>query len=252
MLRSLWVWFVALLMTVTVGPILIIGAYLRFPDRVHDWGPRFWCKIVIGTAKSPVTVHGLENIRRDGPQIITANHQSMFDVFVIALHVPVRYHFVAKKEIRAIPVFGKAVEAAGHIFIDRGNRALAIESLKVAGRKIKEKGSTAVTYPEGTRSLTGDLQKFKKGPFVMAIESGVPIVPTVVDGVFNILPKKGIRIRPHPIAIVFGKPIETEGYEEEDRDALMVRVHAIMAEMLARLRAPEDYAGPRWLTAAAI
>ena len=251
MIRSLWVLFVAVLMTLLVGPLAIVGAYVGLTDRYYDWAPRFWAKMVLKAAASPVTVHGLDNIDRDGPQIICANHQSMFDVFAIAISLPVPYHFVAKKELRAIPIFGKAVEAAGHIFIDRGNRTAAIESLERAGRKIQEEGSTAITYPEGTRSLTGDLQRFKKGPFVMAIESGVPIVPTVVDGVFDILPKKGLRVRPHPITVVFGKPIETSGYSHRDRDALNLRVHAVMAELLAELRAPDGYEGPSRLKASA-
>ena len=83
-------------------------------------------------------------------------------------------------------------------------------------------------------------------PFVMATEAGVPSVPTVVDGVFGILPKKGFRIRPHPITIRFGEPIDTSGYTHADRDALIARVHAIMADMLGDLRAPQGYSGPEW------
>lgn len=249
MLRSLWVLFVAVLMTVTIGPIAIIGAYFGLTDRFYDWGPRIWAKMVLRAANSPVTVRGLENLRLDGPQIICSTHQSMFDVFAIAISVPVRYLYVAKKELRSIPIFGKAVEAAGHVFIDRGKRAAAIESLKEAGRKIEELGRTVITYPEGTRSLTGDLQPFKKGPFVMAIEAGVPIVPAVVGGVFDILPKKGMRIRPHPITVVFGEPIATSGYTHKKREALNARVHAVMAEMLAELRAPEGYEGPKMIKA---
>lgn len=241
MLRSIWVYLAATFMTVFVGLPMIFR-----PRRFGDWGPRLWAKVVLRAAKSPVTATGLENIRLDGPQIITANHQSMFDVFALAIVLPVRYHFVAKKELRSIPIFGVAVEAAGHIFIDRKNKAAAIESLKAAGRRIEDTGSTAITYPEGTRSRTGDLQPFKKGPFVMAIEAGVPIVPTVVDGVFEILPKKGFRIRPHPITIRFGEPIDTSGYTHADRDALIARVHAIMADMLGKLRAPQGYSGPEW------
>ncbi|UCC49289.1 MAG: 1-acyl-sn-glycerol-3-phosphate acyltransferase, partial [Gemmatimonadota bacterium] len=160
-----------------------------------------------------------------------------------------RYHFVAKKEIRRIPIFGRASEAAGHVFVDRGNRIAAVESLKLAGRRIEEEMSTAVVFPEGTRSLTGDLQRFKKGPFIMAIEAGVPIVPTVVAGTFQILPKRGFRLRPQPITVWFGKPVDSRLYGHDDRDALIARVHAQIAEMMGELRAPEGYSGPRRLAA---
>ena len=117
----------------------------------------------------------------------------------------------------------------------------------MAARRIVEEDSSAVVYPEGTRSLTGDLQKFKKGPFVMAIEAGVPMVPVVVDGTFEILPKRGFRLRPQPITVKFGQPVDTQRFSHENRDALIARVHAQMAEMLAQLRAPEGYTGPRRL-----
>jgi 1-acyl-sn-glycerol-3-phosphate acyltransferase len=123
----------------------------------------------------------------------------------------------------------------------------AVESLKLAARRIREANSTAVVFPEGTRSLTGDLQRFKKGPFIMAIEAGVPIVPTVVDGTFSILPKRGFRLRPQPITVYFGKPVDSSRFAHEDRDGLIARVHAQMAEMLAELRAPEGYTGPQRL-----
>lgn len=251
MIRTLWVTFAAVFATLTFGSLAIMYGYVGFPKGVRNWGMRRWTRMVLKAAASSVTVHGLENIDESGPQIITANHQSMFDVFALAACLPVRYHFVAKRELSRIPVFGRAAAGAGNIYIDRGDRASAIESLKRAGRRIREENSTAITYPEGTRSLTGDLQKFKKGPFVMAIEAGVPIVPTVVDGVFDILPKRGLRVRPHPITVRFGEPIDTRVYRREareDRDALMLRVHAVMAEMLAELRAPEGYSGPRRLS----
>jgi 1-acyl-sn-glycerol-3-phosphate acyltransferase len=173
----------------------------------------------------------------------------MWDVWTVAANLPVRNHFVAKKEIRKIPIFGRASEAAGHVFVDRGHRASAVESLKIAGRRIKEENSTAVTFPEGTRSLTGDLQRFKKGPFIMAIEAGVHVVPTVIDGTFEILPKRGFRLHPQPITLQYGKPVDARRFGHEDRDALIMRVHAEMAEMLAKLRAPEGYKGPQRLTA---
>ncbi|HSG82522.1 MAG TPA: lysophospholipid acyltransferase family protein, partial [Gemmatimonadota bacterium] len=197
---------------------------------------------------TPVTVIGAENVDLEEPQVIACNHQSMWDVWALAVSIPRRNHFVAKKEIRRIPIFGRASEAAGHVFVDRGNWAAAVQSLKIAGRRIREENSTAVVYPEGTRSLTGDLQIFKKGPFIMAIEAGVPIVPTVINGTFEILPKRGFKLSPQPITLKFGTPVDTTPYDHDDRDALIARVHAVMADMLAELRAPEGYSGPRRLT----
>ena len=247
MIRTIWTAAVASAVLATVGTLVVIGAYLRFPRGFFDWAGRFFSRSLLWAGGTPVMVLGSENVDREAPQVITSNHQSMYDIWALAAHIPVRYHFVAKKEIRRIPIFGRAASAAGHVYIDRDNRSAAVQSLKVAGRKIKENDSTAVVFPEGTRSLTGDLQPFKKGPFIMAIEAGVPIVPAVVEGTFDILPKRGIRLRPQPITVRFGEPVDTRSYAHEDRDALIARVHADMARMLAEARTPAGFDGPRRL-----
>jgi len=246
-IRSIWVSIVAVSVLGTVGVVCVLGAYVGLPRGYYQWAGRVFSRAMLWSAGTPVRVIGLENIDRERPQVIASNHQSMYDIWALAAVIPVRTHFVAKKEIRKIPIFGRAAEASGHVFVDRGHRIAAIESLKVAARKIVEEKSSAVVFPEGTRSLTGDLQKFKKGPFVMAIEAGVPIVPTVVDGTFEILPKRGFRLSPQPITVRFAEPVETAKYSHDDRDALIVRVRSQMADMLAELRAPEGYAGPEWV-----
>lgn len=247
MIRTIWVGIVGVAALLTLGPLAALGAYLRFPRGFFDWITRTFSRSLLWAGATPVRVIGLENIDRENPQVVASNHQSMYDVWALAAHLPVRYHFVAKKELRDVPIFGRATQACGHVFIDRSNRAAAVQSLKVAGRKLRQEGSTAIVFPEGTRTLTGDLQPFKKGPFIMAIESGAPIVPTVIDGTFDILPKRGLRIRPHPITIRFGEPVDTRKYGHADRHALIARVHAQMAEMLGDLRAPDGYSGPERL-----
>lgn len=247
MLRSIWATLVATSILGSVGVACVVGAYLGLPRRFYLWAGRFFSRSLLRAGGTPVQVIGRENLDREGPQVIASNHQSMWDVWAVAANLPVRYHFVAKQEIRRIPIFGRAAAAAGHVFIDRDNLASAVESLKVAGRRIVDEQSTAVVFPEGTRSLTGDLQRFKKGPFIMAIEAGVPIVPTAVSGTFDILPKRGFRLNPRPITVWFGDPVDTQPYRHEDREALIARVHAQMAGMLRQLRAPEGYAGPRRL-----
>ena len=247
MIRSAWVALLASASLLVLGTLVILGAYAGFPRGFFDWAARTWSRIILWSSVTPVRVIGAGNVSTDRPQVIIANHQSMFDVFAIAANMPRRFHFVAKKELERIPVFGRAARAAGHVFIDRGDREAAIRSLKVANRLMREKNSTAILFPEGTRSLTGGLQPFKKGPFVMALDSGVEVVPTVIDGTLEILPKRGVRIRPHPITLRFGRPISPEGYRDGGRDAFMVRVHAVMGDMLAELRAPAGYGGPEFL-----
>ncbi len=248
MFRSLWVTIVATSLLLTLGSVAVAGAYLGMPNGYYQWIYRVFSRAVLWAGGTPVRVSGLEHIDRESPQVIASNHQSMWDIWALAAFIPVRYHFVAKKELKKIPIFGRAVIAGGNVFIDRGNWPSAVESLKEAGQRLREEGSTAVVFPEGTRSLTGDLQKFKKGPFIMAIEANVPIVPVVVDGTFEILPKRGYRLRPQPVTVRFGEPVDASLYTHDDRDALIARVHAQMAEMLGGVRAPQGYCGPKRLT----
>jgi 1-acyl-sn-glycerol-3-phosphate acyltransferase len=128
--------------------------------------------------------------------------------------------FVAKKELTKIPVFGGAMKAAGHISIDRQQRQAAFESYEQAAAFIRA-GTSTVVFAEGTRSRTGDLLPFKKGPFVLAIAAQVPIVPVYCAHTFNILPKAHVRIRPHPVTLYFGDAIPTAGMTYDEREVLM-------------------------------
>lgn len=236
MIRTLLVVLSAALSLLVIGTIGIVGAYVGLTRRYYDWAARTWCRIILSTSGIRVRALGLEQIRRDRPQIIAANHQSMYDVYVLAMTVPVRFHFVAKTELRRIPVFGRAAAAAGHVFLDRGDRAAAIESLRQAGAKLHQARSSAIVFPEGTRSRTGHLQPFKKGPFIMAIEAGVPIVPTIIEGTFDILPKGGRRVRPQEVTVWFGEPVDPGSYGYARRDDFIAEVHARMKAMQESLR----------------
>ncbi|NIP81367.1 MAG: 1-acylglycerol-3-phosphate O-acyltransferase, partial [Gemmatimonadetes bacterium] len=130
-----------------------------------------------------------EHIAPDTPQILVGNHQSWFDVPAVATNIPKSYHFVAKKELERVPIFGRAWKAAGHISIDRSDRESAVESLDRAGEQLRREGSAVVIFAEGTRAPTDALQPFKKGAFMLALHTGVPIVPFGVAGSRRVMPK---------------------------------------------------------------
>jgi 1-acyl-sn-glycerol-3-phosphate acyltransferase len=168
-----------------------------------------------------VSVEGLENLQTEEPQIVVSNHQSWFDVFALAAGLPVRYRFVAKKELGEIPIFGKAWKSCGHVSVDRGNREAAIESLDQAWREVHEEKLTMVLFPEGTRSPDGRLKQFKKGAFVLAVQGQVPLVPVAILGSREIMAKGSMRVRKGPITLRIGPPIPTEGSTIRDRNRLL-------------------------------
>jgi 1-acyl-sn-glycerol-3-phosphate acyltransferase len=176
-------------------------------------------------------VHGEENIPQGGAVFI-CNHVSWFDVFAIASALP-RATFVAKLELRSIPLFGYGAEAAGVVFIDRDNRKSAFDSYRFAAQAVQA-GRRIVVYPEGTRGQEYRLRQFKKGPFVLAITAEAPLVPTVVYGAREVMGKGSFIVRPGTVHIHYLPPLETKGHSYEERTALMAETHARMDALLDR------------------
>ena len=203
--------------------------------RSCESGARKWSRAVLKLAGVSVRVEGGENLVLDGAFIIIANHESWFDVWALAGFLPIDAHFVAKKELERVPIFGRAWKACGHISIDRADRATAIESMIQAGVRIKEERLHMVLFAEGTRCPDGVLHPFKKGPFVMAIEGAVPIVPVGIVGSRPIMPKGSSWIRPGAITVRVGEPVSVEGMRHSDRD----RLRDLIREAVARLRGGE-------------
>ena len=223
MIRTFWVFLVGLFSTIyhAGSVVLRVNFWRRNLHCACDKAARQWGQNILWAAKVPVILEGVENLQTDGPQVVVSNHQSWFDVFALAAHLPVRYRFVAKQELGGIPIFGKAWRSCGHVSVDRGNREAAIEALDQAWREVHEEKLTMVLFPEGTRSPDGRLQSFKKGAFVLAIQGQVPLVPVAVVGSRDVMPKGRLKVRSGPITLRIGTPIPTEGLTIRDRNRLL-------------------------------
>ncbi len=237
MIRTLWVYLAIAAATVWYGGTAIVDSLFRSRVEFYIELTRGWARAILRASATPVVAHGLENVRPGSPLVVVSNHVSWYDIFAIASVVPVPFHFVAKKELEAIPLFGRAWKTAGHISIDRSDRKKAIESLRQAGAAIRARNSAVVIFPEGTRSRTGRLQPFKKGAFTLAVEAGVPIVPTVVVGSYDILRPDDWRVHPSTIHVHFGEPVSPGEIPRENAEQLMERVRQRMVGMLERLEA---------------
>jgi 1-acyl-sn-glycerol-3-phosphate acyltransferase len=241
LIRTFWTFLVGTATLAFWGTAVVVEAARR--RREANWYvqvTRRWCRSVIWASGCPIVLHGRENVREGIPQVIASNHISWFDVFALASTIEVPYHFVAKKELLKIPLFGAALEGAGHIIIDRSNRDRAIESLRQAGEKIRRSPGAVVIFPEGTRSRNGELMPFKKGAFVLAAESRVAIVPTAITGSFEIMRKGSWRINQRTIHIHFLPPIPPEqvaALTRDGSDALMDTVRSRIAAVVGEGRA---------------
>ena len=219
--------------TIGYGSLATIAGWLRrprTPGSLLDTVGRDWSRLLLGASGVTVTVRGLEHVPTEGPVIIASNHQSFFDMLAILAHVPLPVRFVAKKEVFRIPFFGWAVKAVGHIKIDRQNRRRAFASYERAAEDMVAMRAHLLIFPEGTRSRTGQVLPFKKGPAVVAIASGVAVVPCYCAGTFGILPAGSILVRPRPVQVLFGPPIPSAGLTYDDREAFTERIReAVLA-----------------------
>jgi 1-acyl-sn-glycerol-3-phosphate acyltransferase len=219
------------LYTVVIGiPVIAVSPFDREARAVRALG-RTWIRWILGTFRIRVLVEGLENVPLRAPVIFMSNHQSQVDIAAIidSLPPPVSWRFVAKKELVRVPVFGWCLVTTGQIIIDRGDREKAVASLRHAAERIRN-GASVIVFPEGTRSPTGSLRPFKSGPFHLAVEAQVPIIPVTVSGSQRITPKGRLEVHPGQVKIVFGKPIPTRGVRLEERAQLKTRVREAIAQ----------------------
>ena len=221
------VWVV--LATLVLGIAAIATSLIsRTGDPVHRIAA-LWARSILFVSRIDVTVNGIANLDSSRSFIYMSNHQSNFDIPVLLACLPVQFRWLAKAELFRIPIFGSGMRAAGYISIDRFNRESAFESISVAAKKIKE-GASVMIFPEGTRSIDGNIRPFKKGGFVLAVDSGVPIIPIILHGTRSIMPKGQMRIRTGHVYMDIQPPMETSDYTRESKDDLIEQVRAVICE----------------------
>jgi len=190
---------------------------------------RAWAPGALWLAGARLHVEPLPALDFGAPCIFVMNHQSALDICCAFAALPSNLRFVAKHTLARVPFLGWYMWATGMVFVNRGNRFQAVQSLRRAGEAIRS-GKCILVYPEGTRSR-GEfaLQPFKRGPFALAVEARVPLVPVAVEGTGRVMPAGGVHIRPGTVRLKVGAPIEVR--EGMDRDALMNEAHAALVAL---------------------
>lgn len=233
--RSVLAWTALPFLTAGFGGIALLAALggARRGGRgsaIYDFCFRNWSRGLLWASGVDVHVHGAERLG-GGTRIIVGNHVSRFDVLALAARLD-RISFVAKAELSRIPFFGRAAAAVGTIYVERQRSKASIESLQQAAAQIGG-GTSVVMFPEGGRSPSYALRPFKKGPFVLAITAGVPIVPTIILGTLQVHPKGTWRVRSGRVDVHFLEPVPVAGLTYDDRDRLAAAVRDRMEAFLA-------------------
>lgn len=210
----------ATLLTLCVAVIAIAGNPLdRRRGRVFFWLARHWSRGVLAICGLRLSTKGSELLDRSSHYVYVSNHASLFDIPVLAAALPTDIRIVYKKELEKIPIFGWNLKWGPYIAIDRDNRTEAVRSVDEAARRIRD-GDSVLLYAEGTRTMDGRLQTFKRGAFNLAVKSGVPVVPVTINGTFRIMAKGSLAIRPGSVEVILSPPIPVNpagGREEELR-----------------------------------
>jgi len=226
-LRGVLVLLLAPVLTVAIIMILIF----RRSAADVQFLPRTLGRIIARLSAVSVSMSGADLLEQGRPYIFAANHQSQFDIFVLQGYLGCDFRWLAKLELFKIPVFGKAMQLAGYIPVDRAHGRKALKSLDEAARRIAD-GTSVIIFPEGTRSPDGRLGQFKAGTMVLAIKAGVPVVPVAIVGTHRILPKGRLLVRPGRVEIRVGTPIATSEYTVKQKQELAERLQGQVAELL--------------------
>ena len=177
-------------------------------------------------------VEGRENLPPGQAVIFCANHQSNVDPPILFNALHPRLHILFKAELKKLPLLGKAFQVGGFVPIERASRDQSMMAIEQVAQSLRD-GNSFLTFPEGTRSKTGALLPFKRGPFLMAIKAQVPVVPVAVQGGTASMRKGSRVILPTTVTVRIGKPIETKGMDLGDRERLADLVRARVEELLA-------------------
>jgi 1-acyl-sn-glycerol-3-phosphate acyltransferase len=240
-MRTLLAALTFVVLTFVLGTVVLLARLIGVregPGSIFDRAPRWWARGILAASGVDVVFHDHDRTETGEPRIFVCNHVSWYDVLVLVAYLP-RYSFVAKAELFRVPIFGPAARAVGTIPIDRDNRKAAFQSYDEAALRIRE-GRNVVVFPEGTRGESYALRPFKKGPFVLAVAAGVPVVPTVLHGTIEVNPRGTLRVRACTVHVHPLDAVPTAGLTYDDRDRLSRAVYERMADAMRQLYGVES------------
>ena len=227
---------IIILTTALTAIVTILGCTFC---KARTWGhypAMVWSRLMCWVMLLPVKVEGRELLDKKQSYVFVANHQGPYDIFLIYGFLGRSFRWMMKKSLRNMPLVGKACESAGHIFVDKSGPK-AIHKTYEQGRKVLQNGVSLVVFPEGARTFTGHMGKFRRGAFGLADELQLPVVPITIDGSFDVLPRqKGINfVTWHRLRLVIHAPIEPSSQGPEDIQRILEQSYeTIMHDLPAK------------------
>lgn len=228
--QIVFAWWAGIIATaITASLIWLLGGILKIKNG--DYYPAWlWCRFMCLLFFIPVKVVGRkENVEKGKNYVFVANHQGMFDIFLLYAFINKNFKWMMKDSLRKVPILGVACYKTDHIFV---NRTTPQKDIFRKAQNVIKSGKSMAIFAEGTRSDNGKLGVFKKGAFVVANLTQTPVVPIAIDGAYEILPKNGIFVHWAPVTLTFHKPIECNGRGSENVDYLLEETRSAIAHTL--------------------
>jgi 1-acyl-sn-glycerol-3-phosphate acyltransferase len=219
------------LYTVVLGAASLVSTLFDRSGNVAHRCAQAWARWILGTTGVRVTVIGLDRLEPDRSYVFAANHQSIYDIPIVFASLPYQLRIVAKESLGRIPFMGWHLHRAGHLLVNRRNPGADI--VRKMARLVRE-GSSLIVFPEGTRSVDGQLGRFKKGPFLVAVDARLPVVPVTISGSRHVMTKGRLMVRPGDVQVTVHAPVATDGVRREEVLAIAERVRGAVASAPVR------------------
>ena len=216
--------------TIITAIVTVIGSALGHGRWWGYYPEVIWARIFCRMAFVSVEVKGRENIDPDTSYVFVANHQGAYDIFSLFGYLGRNFRWMMKESLRKIPFVGWACKAAGQIFVDNSSVSSTRRTMQEAEKQLRG-GMSLTVFPEGARTWDGNMRRFKKGAYMLAVEFNLPVVPVTIDGAFDVLPRFKFLPRPGHIKITIHRPIQPSG-DGHDLTALMEQSREAIASVL--------------------
>ncbi|MFC1489053.1 lysophospholipid acyltransferase family protein [Thermodesulfobacteriota bacterium] len=226
---SALLWAIGLLYFAMVALFIAVGLLIVPSKKIYPF-LRFLFRTQLMIMGVSLKVIGLENFDHRKAYIVMGNHQSLFDIFAIPAAVPMHFVAVEAASHFSFPIWGWLTRKWGNIPMPRKDLPKAIESINKA-RKVIASGTSIGILPEGTRTLTGEIGEFKKGPFHLALAAQADILPFALHGLFEYNNKLSWALNPTTAYVKFGKPIPYESFKNSSVEELKDRVYNMIIEI---------------------
>ena len=220
---------ISLIITILTAIIVTVGC-LCGGERLFSYYPgSIWSRLTCLISLCPVKVIGREKLDKNKSYIFVANHQGAYDIFLIYGYLRQHIKWVMKQSLRKIPLVGKACEAAGFIFVDNSSPKAATKTIEDAEKRLKN-GASIVIFPEGSRTRTGKMGRFKKGAYQMALDLKMPIVPVTINGSFEVMPIGTILLNPYKMELIIHDPIPTKDIQVNDMREVAAEIGKLITQ----------------------